>query len=253
METQYCPVSSLVPAFLLTDCCYSAKLLCEPQLFPNDRVSGNRLIRRQAHLLHVSGDPGVQQQLQSLPVISSGTRGSTGSPLLGCPTVTTSIPVTSRQVTAAAAAELKLLFDPPAAGFHIVTRQISCSARHIEKTLLISSLHPLNIHHYLILCLCFTISLILCHASLQSLASPKGSERRDDSRSSSSHKAAASSLTPFLSLISSPALAVRLGAPGAQTCEEPGIFSLHLTAFSTSSGFEHKRIRTRLDRIPVTD
>ncbi|TNN56714.1 hypothetical protein EYF80_033059 [Liparis tanakae] len=48
--------------------------------------------------------------------------GSAGSPPLGCPTVTTSVPVTSRQVTAAAAAaaELKEPFDPPE-GLHIVT------------------------------------------------------------------------------------------------------------------------------------
>lgn len=50
---------------------------------------------------------------------------TTGSPLLGCATVATSMPVTSRQVTAVAAArgpaaELKVLIDP-LAGFHIAT------------------------------------------------------------------------------------------------------------------------------------
>lgn len=49
----------------------------------------------------------------------------TGSSLLGCATVTTSMQVTSRQVTAVAAArgpatELELVIDPPA-GFHIPT------------------------------------------------------------------------------------------------------------------------------------
>lgn len=56
----------------------------------------------------------------TFPLVAAAARGgSAGSPLLGCPTVTTSIPVTSRQVTAAAAA-LKALIDSPA-GFHIVS------------------------------------------------------------------------------------------------------------------------------------
>lgn len=63
----------------------------------------------------------------------AATVGSTGSPLLGWPTVTTSMPVTSRQVTAAAAArgaaaELKVIIDPPA-GFHIVTERVVLQLR----------------------------------------------------------------------------------------------------------------------------
>lgn len=64
---------------------------------------------------------------KTFPLVAAA-GGSTGSPLLGCPRVTTSIPVTSRQVTAAAAArspvaELKVFFDPPE-DFHIVTEGI---------------------------------------------------------------------------------------------------------------------------------
>lgn len=82
------------------------------------------------------------------PVAAAGR--STGSPLLGCPTVTTSMPVTSRQVTAVAAArvpadELKVLIDPPA-GFHIVTgRMVSQLQSWTEEMQLFSGVH--NILH----------------------------------------------------------------------------------------------------------
>lgn len=62
---------------------------------------------------------------KTFPPVAAAAECTTGSPLLGCATVATSMPVTSRQVTAVAAArgpaaELKVLIDPPA-GFHIAT------------------------------------------------------------------------------------------------------------------------------------
>lgn len=55
---------------------------------------------------------------KTFPPVAAAGRPSE-SPLLGCPTVATSTPVTSKQVTAVPTA-VRALEDPPA-GFHIVT------------------------------------------------------------------------------------------------------------------------------------
>ncbi len=85
---------------------------------------GGALLRGGALIALLSRASFLKYAEKTFPLVAAA-GGSTGSPPFGCPTVTTSIPVASRQVTAAAAArgpaaELKVLFDPPA-GFHIVT------------------------------------------------------------------------------------------------------------------------------------